>query len=51
MFSWKGNDGKGLLIFAVLSGGVEMFKAVMVNISNKLTAEEVRRCTVGKLIR
>ena len=48
MISCTDNHGKGLLMAAVASKRVEMFKAVMATISDKLAEEEVRRCTVGK---
>ena len=51
MISCKDNAYKGLLFFAIANGRVELFKAVMATISDKLAEEEVRLCTVGKLIR
>ena len=51
MISCKDNADKGLLFFAIVYGRVEMFKAVMATISDKLAEEEVCLCTVGKLIR
>ena len=44
MISCIANEDKGLLITAVRSGNVEMFKSVMATISDKLAEEEVRRC-------
>ena len=44
MISCKDNEDRGLLITAVRSGNVEMFKSVMATISDKFDEEEVRRC-------
>ena len=48
MISCRDDNDKGLLIFAVESGRVEMRKAVMATISDMFAEQEVCRCTVGQ---
>ena len=46
LISGKGDGGFKLLSMAIETARVEMFEVVMATISDKLTEEEVRRCTL-----
>ena len=48
MFLQRSEFGGWLFSNAIETGRVEMFKAVQATVYDKLTEEEVRRCTVGE---
>lgn len=48
MISCSNDDGFWLLSLANETGRVEIFNAVMATVSEKLSRDEVRRCTVGE---